>query len=127
MHVCDHMLSLCVYMSTGTYRVPMQRVLDELSYLRDEFRDDEAAQVLKEDASRLVQNMIYDEQVGTIYRVTTTSPLGYLSHLLCLWLTYGLTDWPWFDVGPTTTIYTCRDSPRSRWSWSRTLKCSCRH
>jgi len=47
----------------AAYRGPMNRVLDEIAYLRDEFRDNEAAQVLKEDLAQVTRTLIYDEQV----------------------------------------------------------------
>jgi hypothetical protein len=46
-----------------TYREPTNRLMEELAFLRDEFREDEAAQVLKQDINSLIATILYDEQV----------------------------------------------------------------
>jgi hypothetical protein len=55
------------------YDEPVRRLSDELSYIRDSFRENEVSQVLQRDVNDLVRTILYDEQVSVRVRVRVLS------------------------------------------------------
>lgn len=54
---------------SAKYRGDVDRLVDEMSYLREEFRVDEGVQAVSEDVKDIYEKLVYDETVSRGYIV----------------------------------------------------------